>query len=67
MKRKVVCVLISFLALFSFVACNKKEEVALTAIDIVKEGQTIDELNVLVGDTFTLDVVATPEASLGIL
>ena len=53
MKRKVVCVLISFLALFSFVACNKKEEVALTAIDIVKEGQTIDELNVLVGDTFT--------------
>ena len=67
MKRKVVCVLISFLALFSFVACNKKEEVALTAIDIVKEGQTIDELNVLVGDTFTLDVVATPEASVEIL
>lgn len=63
MKRKVVFVLLLCFASISFAACNKKEEVSLTGIDIVKEGQTIEELNVLVGDTFQLDAITMPTST----
>ncbi len=60
MKRKIVFFLLFVVAMFSLAACKSKEEVELTSIDIVKENQTIEELNVLVGDKFSLNVVANP-------
>ena len=60
MKRKIIFIILFGLTLVSLVSCSNPKEVVITGIDIVRENQTIDELNVFVGDTFSLDTITTP-------